>query len=111
MMRPGQVFQLTSGVLECKLTMYAVLLIRPPEGIVDWSFLFFLGSVLFGLGLGAGVFGAASNAVRGEKDFSGWTTPVSAVLFSAFPLGMFFAGYGLVRSLGGYEDLQTTLVW
>lgn len=111
MMRPGQVFQLTSGVLECKLTVYAVLLNRPQEGIVDWSFLFFLVSVLFGLGLGAGVFGAASNAVRGEKDFSGWKIPVSAVLFSAFQFGMFFAGYGIVTSLAGNEDMKNSLVW
>ena len=84
---------------------------RPREAILDWSFFFFLTSILFGLGLGAGVFSAACSAVRGEKALVGWKLPVSALLFPALQFGLFFAGYGIARSLAGNEDVKSSLVW
>ena len=78
---------------------------------MDWSFLFFLVSVLFGLGLGAGVFSAAVQAVRGEQHFEGWKVWISALLFAAFQFGMALAGYGISRSLAGSSGLEGSLIW
>ena len=78
---------------------------------MDWSFLFFLVSILFGLGLGAGVFSSAVSSVRGEQDFSGWKPWISALLFAAFQFGMMFAGYGISRSLTGNSGMEGSLIW
>lgn len=78
---------------------------------MDWSFLFFLVSILFGLGLGAGVYAASVSSVRGEQEFGGWKLWVSAFMFAAFQFGMMFAGYGIVRSLSGSSGMEGSLIW
>ena len=78
---------------------------------MDWSFLFFLASVLFGLGLGFSVYSGASGAVRDEADFGGWKVWVSAFLFAVLQFGMTLAGYGISKSLAGRSGMEGSLIW
>ena len=78
---------------------------------MDWSFLFFLTSVLFGLGLSGAVFYGAVSAVRGEKNFGGWKLWVSALMFSALQFGFALAGYGISKSLADHSGMKDSLLW
>ena len=78
---------------------------------LDWSFLFFLTSAVFGLGLGAGSFSAARNTVRNEKDLGTGKKWAGVFLFAALQFGMTLAGYGVARGVSSSSDLGSMILW
>ena len=78
---------------------------------MDWSFFFFLISMLFGLGLSGAVFYGAVSSIRDEKYFGGWKLWVSAALFALLQFGFALAGYGISGSLAGHSGMENSLLW